>query len=74
MAGTLPPGLALLVTAPPFQGREPRAELDIALAGLALDHRVEVYFLGEAVLQLALTREAGDALLPPGCRGIPRCE
>ena len=71
MAGETLPSMALLVTVAPFQGREPRAELDIALAGLVLDRYVEIYFLGESVLQLALDREADDALLPPGYGAWP---
>lgn len=71
MAGGNPSSLALLLTAAPYRSREPRAELDVALAGLALDRRIEVYFLDEAVLQLALNREAGDALLPPGYAAWP---
>ena len=63
--------LALLVTAAPFAGREPRAELDIALAALALDRVVEVYFVGPAVLQLLTARNPDAALLPPGYGAWP---
>jgi sulfur relay (sulfurtransferase) DsrF/TusC family protein len=66
MAGDTRPGLALLVRTPPYRNREPRAELDLALAALSLDFELEVYFLGDALLQLAGNKDAADAGLPPG--------
>jgi sulfur relay (sulfurtransferase) DsrF/TusC family protein len=63
--------LALLVTAAPYSGREPRAELDIALAALALDQSLEVYFIGPAVLQLLTDRNPAQTLLPPGYSAWP---
>jgi len=61
--------LALLVTRGPFSSRDARAELDVALAAAALDRRLELFFIGEGLLQLARERDAGPALLPPGARG-----
>jgi len=63
--------LALLVTAAPYSGRDPRAELDIALAALALDQALEVYFIGPAVLQLLKERNPKPALLPLGYAAWP---
>ena len=58
--------LALLVRTPSYRSREPRAELDLALAALSLDFELEVYFLGDALLQLARDKDGADAGLPPG--------
>jgi sulfur relay (sulfurtransferase) DsrF/TusC family protein len=63
------PDLALLVAAAPFARREPRAELDVALAAAALDARLEVFFLGDALLQLARERDVAPAGLAAGYRG-----
>lgn len=62
-------GLALLVTRGPFSSRDARAELDVAMAAAALDRRLELFFIGDGLLQLARERDAGPALLPPGARG-----
>lgn len=61
--------LALLLQSGPYLTREARAELDVALAALALDKELEVYFFGEAIMQLATEKSAGDALLPAGYKG-----
>jgi len=50
----------------PGRSREARAEVDFALAALALDFEVEVYFTSDAVLQLAEDKDAAKALLPAG--------
>jgi sulfur relay (sulfurtransferase) DsrF/TusC family protein len=60
--------LALIVRGLPFGRRAPRADLDLALAAAAMDFDLEVYFLGEALLQLAAERDGTAALLPPGYR------
>lgn len=69
MTGSPARSLALLVRTPPCRTREPRAELDLALAALSLDFELEVYFLGDALLQLAGDKDGGDAGLPPGYKG-----
>jgi sulfur relay (sulfurtransferase) DsrF/TusC family protein len=61
-------GLALIVRGHPWQHRAARADLDLALAAAAMDFRLEVYFLGEALMQLAADRDSEAALLPPGYR------
>lgn len=61
--------LGLLVKSGPYGGRESRAELDMALAAASLDFTVEVYFLGDAVMQLADGRSGDMARLPAGYRG-----
>jgi sulfur relay (sulfurtransferase) DsrF/TusC family protein len=58
--------LALIVRTRPHRHRETRAELDFALAAAAMDCKVEVYFMGSALLQLASGRDSEKALLPGG--------
>lgn len=58
--------LALLVDTGPYLSRESRAEADLALAALSLDFEVEVYFSGDAILQLARDKAGTGALLPAG--------
>lgn len=60
--------LALIVRQRPYRGRAARAEVDLALAAAALDCRLEIYFLGAALLQLAAARDSAAALLPGGYR------
>ena len=62
------PVLALLVRSDPYQRRSPRNELDVALAALAMDFRLEVYFLGSSILQLLAERDPRAALLPAAYR------
>lgn len=64
-----PTRLGLVVRAAPYARRAPRADLDLALAGAALDFELQVYFLGPAVLQLAADRDVASAQLPAGLRG-----
>lgn len=60
--------LALLVRSPACSTRESRAQLDVALAALSLDFSVELYFVGDAVLQLAADRRGAEAGMPAGFR------
>jgi len=60
--------LALIVRDPPFAQRAARADLDVALAAAALDFRLEIFFLGKAVMQLAHERDCHAAMLPVGYR------
>lgn len=62
------PSFGLLVTSGPYRSRESRAEIDLALAALTLDYRLEIYFSGDAVLQLAEPRDSAEAQLPAGYR------
>ena len=66
MAGAACSRVALLVRTPPYRARETRAEVDVALAALSLDFELEVYFLGDALLQLAADKDGAAAGLPPG--------
>lgn len=61
--------LALIVRNHPWRNRAARADLDLALAAAAMDFRIEVYFLGAALLQLAAERDSRPALLSKGYRG-----
>ena len=61
--------LALLVATPPYAGRDARSELDVALAALAMEQRLELYFTGAGLLQLVREREPRPARLPAGYRG-----
>ena len=58
--------IALLVHTGPGRSRESRAEVDLALASLALDAELEVYFIGDAILQLAQEKDTAAADLPAG--------
>ena len=58
--------VALLVQTGPARSRESRAEVDLALAILALDVELELYFLGDAILQLAKENDLSSAALPAG--------
>ncbi len=60
--------LALIVRGAPYGRRAPRADLDLALAAAALDFELEIYFIGQALLQLAEEHDGTAASLPPGYR------
>jgi sulfur relay (sulfurtransferase) DsrF/TusC family protein len=60
--------LGLIVRHPPWRHRVARADLDLALAAVAMDYPVDVYFLGSGLLQLAADRDSREALLPIGYR------
>jgi sulfur relay (sulfurtransferase) DsrF/TusC family protein len=68
MAGAGGNSLALIISSQPYSNRSARSDMDVALAAAALDFRLEVFFLGSAVLQLAEEKEPQGALLPPGYR------
>ena len=68
MAGADGNSLALIISSQPYSNRSARSDMDVALAAAALDFRLEVFFLGSAVLQLAEEKEPQGALLPPGYR------
>ena len=63
---TSAPVLALLVRSAPYQRRSARAELDIALAALTMEIRLETYFIGSSVLMLQAERSPDSARLPVG--------
>jgi len=58
----------LIVQNAPYQNREARADVDMALAAVALDFAIRVYFQGSSVVQLVDRRNLSDALLPKGYR------
>jgi sulfur relay (sulfurtransferase) DsrF/TusC family protein len=62
------PSLALLLRGGAYAHRSARADVDFALAAAALDFSLEVYFLGDAITQLAVGRKPDAARLPPGYR------
>lgn len=69
-AGTI----GLVVRTGPYGQRSARAQLDVALAVAALEQPLRLYFLGDSVLQLLLSRDPAEAHLPPGYRawaGLP---
>lgn len=68
MGVTVNPSLALIVRSHPYQQRSSRAEFDMALAAVLMDFRLEVYFVGAALLQLITNRDSRPALLPAGFR------
>lgn len=66
MAAT--PSLGLIVSRRPYQQRVARADIDLALAAAALDFELRVYFLGRSLMQIAASRDPGEAMLPAGYR------
>ena len=62
------PGLALIITAPPYRSRVARDSVDFSLAAAAMDFDLRVYFPGQAILQLVAGRDASAAMLPGGYR------
>lgn len=68
MTSATPCRLALLVRSGAFDHRTARSEVDLALAASALDFKLEIFFLGAAVLQLVHERDTTHASLPGGLR------
>ena len=60
--------LARIVRSRPYAHRAARADLDFALAAAAMGFELEIYFLGEALLQLTDRRNPEGAMLTPGYR------
>jgi hypothetical protein len=60
--------LALIIRGHAYRRRAPRADVDFALAAAAMDFDLELYFLGNSLLQLAVERDGRAALLPGGYR------
>jgi sulfur relay (sulfurtransferase) DsrF/TusC family protein len=60
--------LALIVQTMPYENRVARVNIDLALAAAAMDFELHVYFIGAAIMQLALQRVSTGAMLPPGYR------
>jgi sulfur relay (sulfurtransferase) DsrF/TusC family protein len=60
--------IALIVRGRPYDHRAARADLDLALAAMALDFELEVYFQGGSIMQLASERNPAAAGLPGGYR------
>jgi sulfur relay (sulfurtransferase) DsrF/TusC family protein len=69
MAGAGIKRLALVVRSGPYQGRSARDQLDIALAAAALEHSLELFFLGPGSLQLLESHQPETAGFPRGARG-----
>jgi len=63
------PILGLIIRAEPYRQRSARAQLDVALVAAAMDCPLQLYFVGSAVLQLLLDRDAKVARLPSAYRG-----
>lgn len=68
MPSAAPCRLALLVKSGAFDHRTARSEVDLALAASALDFKLEIFFMGAAVLQVVRERDVARALLPGGLR------
>lgn len=67
--GELPNKVGLIVRSAPFQGRSGRDQLDLALAVASLGFELELFFIGDGVLQLLGGRACEAAGLPGGIRG-----
>lgn len=63
------PVMGLIIRAEPYRQRAARSQLDVALVAAAMDCQLELYFVGSAVLQLLLQRDATVARLPAAYRG-----
>jgi sulfur relay (sulfurtransferase) DsrF/TusC family protein len=63
-----PFSLGLILRGRAYGRRTPRSDLDVALAAAALDFRLDLFFLGESVLQLVTDRETEESMLPAGYR------
>jgi tRNA 2-thiouridine synthesizing protein C len=61
--------VGLIVRSAPFQGRSGRDQLDLALAAGSLGFELELFFIGDGVLQLLGGRACDAAGLPGGIRG-----
>lgn len=59
----------MVVRQAPYSQRSARTQLDVALAAATLELPLELYFLGDAVWQLASARNNRDAGLPGGLKG-----
>jgi sulfur relay (sulfurtransferase) DsrF/TusC family protein len=72
MQSVNPLHLGLVIRSGAYAQRSPRTQLDVALLAATLDFRLSLYFVGEAVLQLAhghgVRPDTSAALLPPGYR------
>jgi len=64
-----PQRLGLIIRGHPYARRAARTDLDLALAAAALDWKLDLFFIGPALLQLAADREPAGALLAGGLRG-----
>jgi sulfur relay (sulfurtransferase) DsrF/TusC family protein len=60
--------IGLLIRSPAYQHRSARSQLDVAMLTATLDFDLSLYFLGEAVLQLAARDNTRPAMLPAGYR------
>jgi hypothetical protein len=60
--------IGLVLRSVPYEQRSARAQLDVALAAAALEQPLQLYFLGDSVLQLLCDRGPAAAQLPAGYR------
>lgn len=65
---TAPLRLGLVVRRSPYEGRHAGAQLDVALAAAALGMPLELFFLGDGLLQLSASVAPAGAALPPGLK------
>lgn len=61
--------IGLIVRQAPYAQRDPRSQLDVALAAAAIELPLEIFLLGDGIWQLAANRDAGPAQLPSGLKG-----
>lgn len=61
--------LGLVVCQGPWQGRSGRDQLDLAIAAVGMDVAVELFFVGDGVLQLLVGERPNAARLPPSTAG-----
>ena len=61
--------VGLIVRSGPFKGRSSRDQLDMALAAAALELQLEIFFVGEGMLQLRAECDPRTAQLPGAGKG-----
>lgn len=59
-------GLALVVRSAPWAERSGRDALDLAMSALTMEVPLQLFFIGDGLLQLVSGRHPEDAGLPPG--------
>lgn len=60
--------LGLVIRCSPYEGRHAGAQLDAALAAAALEMPLDLFFLGDGLLQLLPGAAPSGARLPPGLK------
>lgn len=68
MAALTPFRFGLIIRSLAYEHRSARSQLDVAMLAASLDFELRLYFMGEAVMQLAPRDDYHSAMLPAGYR------